>query len=147
VNLSCGTLTVGFDSISDLEQRLAELDPKALERSVATHLGPITTRELRKVKPALEGICQFRHDGTLEFLRPARSKLDAIGIILHAYDPDPVAVDLIGTLSAEKNPAAYMLQKKYAKLFLRPRKGLYALSHVGREWVSGEVIPGIRKEA
>lgn len=147
VNMAGGSLLVGFDSVTDLEEQLKTLDVNALQKAIATHLESITKIEPRKVKPGLDGICQFRSDGSLEFLIPAASKIDAIGIILYAYDPDPVAVDRIAVMSADKNPAAYMLQKKYANLFQRNKAGLYGLTHDGRTWVASTVIPGLRKDS
>jgi hypothetical protein len=147
VDVTYGTLVVAFDSAAELEQRLKDLDVRGVSRIVETHLKSVAKAEPRKVKPALEGICAFRGDGTLELLKPAASKIDAIGLILYAYDPDPVALDTLGGLVSEKNPAAYLGQKQYAKLFHKVKPGFYTLSQDGRLWVASEVIPGLRKES
>jgi len=146
VTVSCGQLVVYFDSVSELEQGLKELNLATFEETIGTYVKSAVRAEPRSVKPALEGICVFRRDGTLEFLRPAGSKIETIGLILYAYDPDPVDVQTIGTLAAEKNPAAYLGQKQYAKLFKKISHGLYGLSHDGKIWAASTVIPKLSKE-
>ena len=146
VNISCGQLVIAFDSEAELEERLKELNPQSVEKAIATHFKTLVHAEARRVKPALEGICAFRRDGTLEFLKPAGSKVEAIGLILYAYEPDPVDLKTIGTLAAEKNPAAYLGQKQYAKLFQKIGTGLYGLSQDGKTWVASTVIPKLKKE-
>ena len=147
VDIRYGKLTVAFDSTAELEQQLKDLDVSSVSRIVETHLKSVAKAERRNVKPALEGICAFRADGTLELLKPAKSKIEAIGLALFAYDPDPVALDTIGGLVSEKNPAAYLLQKRYAKLFHKVKTGFYTLSQDGGVWVASEVIPELRKES
>ena len=147
VDVTYGTLVVAFDSTAELEQRLKDLDVSGVSRIVETHLKTVAKAEPRKVKPALEGICSFRADGTLELLKPAGSKIQAIGLILYAYDPNPVALEVIGGLVSDKNPAAYVGAKQYAKFFHKVKTGTYALSQDGRVWVASEVIPSLRKES
>src|SRR5882757_8356542 len=71
VDVTYGTLVVAFDSITELEQRLKDLDVSGVSRIVETHLKSVAKAEPRKVKPVLEGICAFRPDGRLELLKPA----------------------------------------------------------------------------
>jgi len=147
INISHGKLTIGFDSMTDLEQRLKDIDPTHLGKAVASHFKSLISTEPRKVKPSLEGICAFRPDGSLEFLKPAGSKIEAIGVILYAYDPDPVDSQTVGTLAAEKNPAAYLGQERYEKLFQKLATGVYGLSQEGKTWVASTVIPKLKKES
>jgi hypothetical protein len=144
LNIAEGKLVIPFDSISELEQKLKDLDTKALEQVLALYIHFTPKSEPRKVKAALEGICNFRADGTLEIAMPASSKLETIGLVLFAYDPDPVDVQTIGKLAAEKNPAAYLTHKKYSQYFSRIGAGLYGLSHDGKIWVANEVLPGMK---
>ncbi|HXN53693.1 MAG TPA: hypothetical protein VN943_17310 [Candidatus Acidoferrum sp.] len=147
VDVTYGTLVVTFDSTAELEQRLKELDVSGVSRIVETHLRAVAKAEPRNVKPALEGICAFRADGRLELLKPAGSKIEAMGLVLYAHDPDPVALEVISGLVSEKNPAAYLGAKQYAKLFHKVKAGFYTLSQDGRVWVASEVIPKLRKDA
>lgn len=147
IDVNYATLVVAFDSTGELEQRLKDLDLGGLSRICETYLKSVAKAEPRKVKPVLEGICAFRTNGALELLKPATSKIDAIGLILFAYDPDSVALDTIGSLISDKNPAAYFSVKRYAKLFYKVKAGFYTLSQDGRTWVASEVIPGLRKES
>lgn len=147
VNVGYGTLVIHFDSVGELEQRLKDLDVKNLGQILSSHFKGMVRAEARKIKPDLEGICTFRPDGSLEFLRPPSSKIEAIGIILFAYDPDPVEISIIGSLAADKNPAAYFGQDKYVKYFHKIKPGLYGLSHDGKVWVSSTVIPKLKKES
>jgi hypothetical protein len=146
-DVTCGTLRVGFDSAAELDQLLRELDVNGVVKSVETHLRAVVKAEPRRVKPALGGVCAFRGDGTLELLKPAGSKIEAIGVVLYAYDPDPVSLDAIGGLVSDRNPAAYLGAKQYVKLFHRVRAGFYTLSQDGRVWVDSEVLPKLRKGA
>jgi hypothetical protein len=139
-----GKLLVPFDSVSELEQKLKDLDTKALEKTLALYIRFTPRGEPRKVKPVLAGICIFRADGTLEFATPASSKLETIGLVLFAYDPDPVDVQTLGKLAAEKNPAAYLTHKKYSQYFSRIGAGLYGLSQDGKIWVANEVLPRMK---
>ncbi len=146
-DVTYGTLHVGFDSVAELDQRLRDLDLNSVAKSVGTYLKAVVKTEPRKVKPGLEGICVFRVDGKLEILKPASSKIEAMGIVLYAHDPDPVALDTIGSLVSEKNPAAYLGAKNYVKLFHKVKAGYYTLSQDGRVWVDSEVLPKLRKGA
>lgn len=139
-----GRLRVPFDSVPDLEQKLKDLDFEALKQTLSLYLKFNLKSEPRKVKPTLEGICAFHTDGMLEFLRPPSSKLETIGLVLYAFDPDSVDVQTIGRLAAEKNPAAYLTHKKYSRYFSRVGAGLYALSHEGKIWVTTVVLPHMK---
>lgn len=143
-NVASGTLLLGFDSVAELEQRLKELDLTALQQVISTNLKAVLKKEPRKVKPALEGICMFREDGTLEFLKPASSKVEVMALALYAYDPEPVEVQILGKLASEKNPAAYVGAKGYAKYFQKTDSGVYRLSQDGKVWVADTLIPKMR---
>jgi hypothetical protein len=144
LNIAQGKLLVPFDSVSELEQKLKDLDTKALEQTLALYVRFTPKGEPRKVKGVLEGICNFRADGTLEFEMPAGSKLETIGLVLFAYDPDPVDVATVGKLVAEQNPAAYFCHKQYSRYFSKIGAGLYGLSHDGKIWVANEVLPRMK---
>lgn len=145
-NVANATLLIGFDSPQELEQRIKELDLSNLEQMIGTALKSVVRAKPRDVKPALAGICKFRDDGVLEFLKPAPSKVEAMGVVLYAHDPDSVDSQTLGTLAAEKNPAAYLGAKGYAKYFQKTGTGLYRLSQDGKVWVASTVIPKIGKE-
>ena len=145
VPVTFGTLVLQFDSAVDLEEKLKVLDLDAVNRVLRAQLKSLAKQEHRKVKPTLEGICDFRPDGTLELFKPAASKTDAMGLVLYAYDPDPVDLQTIGALTSEKNPSAYLGHKSYAKYFTKVGPGLYRLSQEGRGWVSSQVLPKLKQ--
>jgi hypothetical protein len=138
-----GQIRVPFDSQAELEERLNELDVGKLTDAVMSKLGSHIAKEPQAVKPGLEGICRFRRDGVLELLKPPSTILEAIGLVLYAYDPDPLEVETIRKLAAADNPAAYLGHKTYAKYFDKVGTGTYRLSHVGKIWVTAEVIPSL----
>lgn len=144
-NIGSCTVLLGFDSVVELEQRLKELDLTRLEQVISANLKSVVKKEPRKVKPALEGICAFRDDGSLEFLKPASSKVEAMALALYAHDPEPVELQILGKLASEKNPAAYVGAKGYAKYFQKTDSGVYRLSQDGRVWVADTVIPKMGK--
>ena len=141
-----GRISIPFESVTDLEQKLKDLDFEALNKTLRLYVKKILRGEERKVKSLLSGICSFGSDGTLEVSQPPSSKLEMIGLILYAYDPDPVDLQTLSSLASEKNPAAYVGHKKYGKYFRKIGAGLYGLSHEGKVWVTSEVIAQFTKK-
>jgi hypothetical protein len=140
-----GQIRILFDTQAELEERLNELDVAKLTDIVMSKLGSHIPREPQPVKPGLEGICRFRPDGVVELLKPPSTILEAIGLILYAYDPDPLDVDTIRKQAGADNPAAYLGHKTYGKYFDKVSTGTYRLSHVGKVWVTGEVIRSLNR--
>ena len=143
MDIQNGKLVIPFESLEELETRLSTIDFKRFGEILAKHGKGIARKERRPVKAGLKHICTFRDDGLLEIIAPPQSKLDAIGLIMYAYDPDPLDAGLVGRLAGEKNPTSYLTHKKYQKYFRKIKAGTYALSHEGKVWVTADVIPKI----
>lgn len=136
-----GLLTIHFDSSEEFLQRVRALDISTIISTIQDHLSGVVIREPRSVKPLIAGVCAFTPDGGLEFLKPPSEKLEAIGILLYAYDPDPVDTRTVRKVVAEKNPAGYLGHKQYKQYFEKVEHGVYRLSHKGKLWVTNEIIP------
>ena len=145
-----GTLTINFNNSEEFVQRLQSLDLETITNAIQEHLSEIIISEPRRIKPALVEICGFTPDGGLEFFKPPKGKVDAIGVVLYAFDPVPVETSTIEKLAAVSRPGRYFGQKQYKKYFENVGHGLYRLSHEGKLWVTNSVIPkvseGIEKE-
>lgn len=135
-----GQLIIHFDSPSELVDRLKGLDVTAINEAVEEHLSEVIIREPRQVKPVLAEICAFTPEGDLEFFKLPKEKLEAIGIVLYAFDPDPVDTATASKLAAVK-AAEYLGKKQYQKYFEKVGHGRYRLTHDGKLWVIKEIIP------
>jgi len=144
-NASFGQIRIPFDHQSELEDRLKELDVARLSETVSAALGTLIPRQPRQVKPGLGNVCRFRDDGLLEFLSTPRTQLDAVGLVLYAYDPEAVDVEGIRRITGLDNPVGYLGHKQYKKYFDRSAPGKYRLSHPGKIWVTNQVIPQLTK--
>lgn len=136
-----GQLTIHFDSVDELVQRIKALDVSAISDAVQEHFSGIIVSQPRQIKPLLTEICAFTPDGGLEFLKPPKEKLEAIAILLYAFDPEPVEVAHVKRLAGVNNPVGYLGHKKYEPYFEKVSRGLYRLSHKGKLWVTNDVIP------
>lgn len=142
-----GTLTIHFNNSEEFVQRLQSLDMKTVTTAVEDHLAGVIISDSRRIKPVLAEICDFTPDGDLEFLKPPKEKLEAIGIVLYAFDPEPVEPSTVKKLAAVGNPVGYLGHKKYQGYFERVGRGLYRLSHAGKLWVTNEIIPKLTAES
>jgi hypothetical protein len=142
-----GDLTVSFDSPAQFDERLRALDVKALTQSIEAHLPDAIPRERRQIKPGLVGVCAFTDTGGLEFHTVPKEKLEAIGIVLYAFDPDAVDLPTLKKLGGTANPTSYLTHPRYAHYFEKAGRGSYRLSHKGKKWVSDDVVPALRESA
>lgn len=143
VHTRFGQLIINFDNAEEFAQRLQDLDIGALTKAIEEHLTGIVVSLPREIKPALGEICRFTSQGHLEFLRPTKERVDAIGIALYAFDPDPVEVRALEDFSGVENPARYIGNKTYKQYFEVVSRGVYRLTHEGRLWVANVVIPSL----
>lgn len=137
-----GWLVVHFNSPSDLVAHLKDLDVTEITKAVEEHLSEVIIQEARQIKPVLAEICAFTPEGNLEFFKLPDEKLEAIGIVLYAFDPDPVDTGTVSKLVAPK-AAVYLGDKKYKKYFEKVGHGRYRLTHDGKLWVINEIIPSL----
>lgn len=136
-----GKLTIRFDSSEEFAQRLKALDISAISEAIQEHLSTVVVGPPRLIKPVLAEICAFTPEGGIEFLRFPKEKLETIGIVLYAFDPDPVDAATVKKLAAVENPVSYLGKKEYQRYFEKAGRGLYHLSHNGKLWVTNDVIP------
>jgi hypothetical protein len=141
-----GELVVHFDTANDFAEGLKALDVEAMTEAVNEHLGSVVIREPRPIKPSLIGICGFSADGTLEIYRLPSEKLELIGIVLMAYDPDPVDVTTIRKVSGIPDAGSYLSKQKYATYFEKVGRGSYRLSHKGKLWVTNDILPALKEQ-
>jgi len=137
-----GQLIIHFDNPTELVGRLKALDVTAINQAVEDHLSEVIIREPRQIKPVLAEICAFTPDGNLEFFKLPKEKLEVIGIVLYAFDPDLVDTGTVSKLAAAK-AAEYVSKKQYQKYFEKIGHGRYRLTHEGKLWVINEIIPGL----
>lgn len=136
-----GEIRIPFETQSELEDRLKDLDIGKLSDIVSSKLGGLIPKQPLSVKPGLEAICRFRPDGVLELLLPPKTQVEAIGLALYAHDPEAVDVETIRKITGAENPVSYLAHKSYLKYFDRTAPGKYRLSHQGKIWVSSQVLP------
>lgn len=136
-----GWLTIHFESSEEFVQRLKALDMQTITSAIQDHLSRVIISEPRRVKPVLAEICAFTPEDNLEFLKPPKEKLEAIGIVMYAFDPEPVETAIVRKLAAVENPVGYLGKKDYQKYFEKEGRGLYRLTHAGKLWVTNKVIP------
>jgi hypothetical protein len=138
-----GDLTIHFDTMSELEERLKEL---GLEE-VLTKPRPFEvtgTRQQRQPKTSLQDLYRFTPDDYVELLKTPRKKVETIGLVLFAYDPIAATVQQIARSSGVKNAADYLLNKAYTKYFTKNTDGTYSLSQTGKVWISEGIVPKLR---
>lgn len=138
-----GQLVINFDTAEEFTRRLQDLDVETITKAVEEHLADVVISVPREVKPTLEAICRFTSQGHLQFLKPTKERIDAIGIVLYAFDPDPIEIRAIENFSGVKDPGRYLTNKAYKQYFDAVSRGVYRLNHEGRVWVANEVIPAL----
>lgn len=128
-------VVVKFEKKEDLEVELKDIDEiiKTAEKFTIPS-GPVA-----HVKPGFEDIYHRNSDGSVSILKPG-GKTENVGIVLFAYDPEPLATELIGKYSGVKDCSRF-LRSKY---FEKTSYGKYKLSAEGLAWLTGTVIPKIR---
>lgn len=141
-----GQIRIPFETQDEFETHLKGLDIRRLSEAASLALGEESPREVRTVKPGLEDVCRFRRDGLIELIIPPKTQVEAIGLILYAYDPESTDVETIRKITGADNPVAYLGNKAYQKYFDRTAPGKYRLSHAGKIWVTSQVISQFAKQ-
>ncbi|MEM3112539.1 MAG: hypothetical protein QXY90_05820 [Candidatus Anstonellales archaeon] len=134
-----GEISIPYTEVSDLEKGLANID-KVIE-IVNSKTGTIKSKEKPKVKLGFEDIYTINDDGSVSILKPG-TKTENIGIVLFAYDPQPLKTDLISYSSGVTRSHDYMKGSKY---FDRLEHGYYKLNAEGLSWIINEVVSKLRK--
>lgn len=139
-----GEIVFHFDSTDEAQQNLANLDLAALEKSAAEKLGAFIVTQPRQPKQSAEFAYKFTPEGKVELNRVPSSAPTTIGLLLYAYDPDPVDPEEVFRATGVK-PVAYITQTGYKKYFDKTGDGKLLLTHPGRLWVQNEVLPELKR--
>ena len=114
---------------------------------------PIQTLETTEPSDLLKGIVQFSGEGRPYLTVPADSlsAKEALALVLYATHPKTFGDDELSTLlgSSWKTTSGAVVRARASELKregkLIAEKGSYVLSGAGVQWVTGEVIPGLKK--
>jgi len=143
VSTKAGLLIFHFDTLKEFQDNLAEIDVDSLIKSADAKLGGIILSEPRQPKPGFEDVYRFTSEGFVELLKVPQSKIDTIGLVLFAFDPNPASFNQIARSSGVPDPSVYLSTKQYAKYFTRTKEG-YLLNQEGKEWILRDVVPKLR---
>jgi hypothetical protein len=138
VETKFGEVVVNFDSVEELKKSIESLDVKNLSAILSEKFEPITRKEPRQAKTGLEGVYRFTPEGKVELLKTPPSAPMTIGLLLYAYDPEPVSSEEM--LSRGIKAGDYVSQTGYKKYFDRTPDNRLVLTHPGRLWIETEVI-------
>src|SRR5436853_4918807 len=116
---------------------------------------PETVQTLESSEPSdlLKGIVQFSGEGRPYLTVPADSlsAKEALALVLYATHPKTFGDDELSTLlgSSWKTTSGAVVRARASELKregkLIAEKGSYVLSGAGVQWVTGEVIPGLKR--
>ncbi len=139
-----GELTLHFDKVEELQATIGTLEIDAVGRAIVDKLGDMIVSEPREPKLGAEFAYKFTPQGKVELNRVPSSAPTAIGLLLYAYDPEPVDSEEVFRATGVKS-ANYVTQIGYKKYFDKTPDGKLILTHPGRIWVQDEVLPGLKK--
>ncbi len=140
IKTTFGELVVHFDNIEQFRENINSLDTDAVTSIVNDKLGNLIVLEPRKAKPGAEFAYRFTSQGKVELVKIPSSAPMSIGLVLFAYDPEPVSPDEVFRASGSK-PVSYVSHIDYKKFFDKTADGKLLLSQPGRLWVQNEVLP------
>lgn len=143
-----GKLMIEGESIEELEEAIQKIQIENMERikdSLSKKKVMLLPLSQRRPKPSLEDIYRFTHEGLVEILKIPDQKVEAIGLVLFAYDPEPATLEQITKSTGIQNAVDYLTHKHYGKYFRRVAEKTYALTHEGKLWIINEVIPKIKR--
>jgi hypothetical protein len=114
---------------------------------------PAAVLESAEPSEVLKGIVQFSGEGRPYLTVPADSlsAKEALALVLFATHPKTFGDDELSTLlgSSWKTTSGAVVRARASELKregkLIAEKGSYVLSGAGVQWVTGEVIPGLKK--
>jgi len=130
------TLKISFENLKEAEERFGEYE--SILKLVSEKLGETVKLEPRSVKPTIDHVCRFIRENQLEFLQSPRQAVDAIGLVLYAYDPVGLKTADIAKYSKVANPSPYLTGKDYREYFIEDGEG-YGLSIKGHQWIESVV--------
>ncbi len=145
INTTTGELIIHFDTLQEFQDNLKSIDVESMVKAVNDKLGAIVSAEPRQPKPGFEDIYRFTRDGYVELLKVPESKIDTIGLVLFAFDPNPALFNYIARSSGVQDPSVYLSTKQYQKYFTRTKDG-YLLNQEGKIWILRDVVPKIKPQ-
>lgn len=145
INTTTGELIIHFDTLREFQDNLKSIDVESMVKAVDDKLGAIVAAEPRQPKPGFEDIYRFTRDGYVELLKVPESKIDTIGLVLFAVDPNPALFNHIARSSGVQDPSVYLSTKQYQKYFTRTKDG-YLLNQEGKIWILKDVVPKIKPQ-
>src|SRR5215831_15453243 len=107
-----GELIVHFDKLEELLEGLNQIDLASIEKSVKEKIGGALVAEPRQAKPGAEFAYKFNPDGKVEVTKYPSAAPAAIGLLLFAYDPEPVEPSEVFEATGVK-PVNYVSQTSY----------------------------------
>ena len=123
------------------------------DSSMVTDKESVVVAESGEPSEVLKGIVQFSGEGRPYLTVPADSlsAKEALALVLFATHPKTFGDDELSTLlgSSWKTTSGAVVRARASELKregkLIAEKGSYVLSGAGVQWVTGEVIPGLKK--
>lgn len=146
INTAFGEIVFSFETLEELKANIDSLDVDKVSEAVKQKFGAAILKEPRPPKPGMENVYRFTPEGKVELLKTAPSAPMAMGLLLYAYDPEPVSSDEILSAAGVK-AADYVYQAAYKKYFDKTIDGRFVLIHPGRQWVETEIIPKLMPKA
>ena len=143
----------GFDYVREKFESLVERLQVKNGGGQVTVQEPVVAAESGEPSEALKGIVQFSGEGRPYLTVPADSlsAKEALALVLFATHPKTFGDDELSTLlgSSWKTTSGAVVRARASELKregkLIAEKGSYVLSGAGVQWVTGEVIPGLKK--
>lgn len=141
-----------FDYVRDKFEGLVD---KMQLKNGTLQAAPETVQTLEPLEPSdlLKGIVQYSGEGRPYLTVPADSlsAKEALALVLYATHPKTFGDDELSNLlgSSWKTTSGAVVRARASELKregkLIAEKGSYVLSGAGVQWVTGEVIPGLKK--
>ena len=140
-----------FEYVRDKFENL--VDNLRLKDVVQAGQESVETVEASEPSDLLRGIVQFSGEGRPYLTVPADSlsAKEALALVLYATHPKMFGDDELSTVlgSSWKTTSGAVVRARASELKregkLIAEKGSYVLSGAGVQWVTGEVIPGLKK--
>ncbi len=145
VSTEAGELIIHFDTLQDFQDSLKSLDIDRIVDAVRERFGMILKTEVREPKPGLEDVYRFTGDGYVELLKVPETKVETIGLVLFAVDPNPALFSTIARSSGVADPSVFLSKQTYQKYFTRTKEG-YLLTQEGKTWILNDVLPRLRSQ-
>ena|SRR5690348_13584319 len=141
-----------FDYVREKFESLVE-KLQVKNGGTVTFQEPAAIVESAEPSEVLKGIVQFSGEGRPYLTVPADSlsAKEALALVLFATHPKTFGDDELSTLlgSSWKTTSGAVVRARASELKregkLIAEKGSYVLSGAGVQWVTGEVIPGLKK--